>query len=78
MTKYRVFDLEDGIAYTFTRPAVAFKWLKSKKVRLGNTEAFCAWLRQLFNGGDTVIVQGKDWTYEDCLFALENNDGKEE
>lgn len=43
------------------------RWLENKNFESGSGEAFCDWLSNFFDEGNTVTVHGEECDYLACL-----------
>lgn len=41
-------------------------WLKKKNYESGSPEAYCEWLQDFFDKGNTVTVRGEEYDYWAC------------
>lgn len=51
----------------FSSVAELRRWLEKKNYESGSPEAFCAWLSNFFEEGNTVSVRGEEYDYWACF-----------
>ena len=51
---------------TFISEARLRQWLEKKNFESGSGEAFCEWLSDFFDSGNTITVCGEEYDYWAC------------
>ena len=52
--------------FEFSSVAELRRWLEAKNYQAGSCEAFCAWLSDFFDDGNTISVKGEEYDYWTC------------
>lgn len=51
---------------TFNTIGELRRWLENKNFDSGSGEAFCEWLTEYFDAGNTITVHGEEYDYWAC------------